>query len=57
MFAESLVTQEAWAVLDKLDEKIALKWIMPDKGGCVPFLPFLSHATAFKHLYYHELTS
>ncbi|EIM87275.1 alpha/beta-hydrolase [Stereum hirsutum FP-91666 SS1] len=33
VFAESLVTHEAWAVLDKLDEKIALKWIMPGEGG------------------------
>lgn len=38
MFADSLVPQEAWAVLDKLDEKIPLKWIMPNDGGYVPLL-------------------
>lgn len=44
VFAEARVPQEAWAVLDKLDERIALKWIMPGEGGYVclpPLLPYV----------------
>lgn len=43
VFAEARVTWEVWELLERLDERVELRWIMPGKEGpSKPWVPFLS---------------